>query len=512
MRRSLVAATAASVLLLTAACGGSSGGSSGSGSGDSTELTLAAVTPPSSFAVGEMAQSGPEDHYYQAVYDTLLELDEDGQPVANLVTEWSYDETNTRLSLTLRDDVTFSDGTALDAEAVKANLEAAKGRSGEAGSALGAISSVEVVDATHADVVLSRPDPALLQSLARSSGYVASPAALASPDLATAPVGSGPYVLDADASTAGSTYVYTRNEDYWNAEDFPYDSLEIRFLDDTTAILNGLRSGEINGVSGGTSDVTTGAENAGLTVTTYTNGGIEGVYLWDRAGALVPALADVRVRQAINHAMDRETIVETVKGGLGEPTVQVFGPNSPAYDESLEDTYEFDVDRARELMAEAGYADGFSMTLPDFSPVYPDEQAAMTEAFASLGIEVTYAPITGDQVVGSIIGGQWPANFFNLTAGSPFEMIGLTLTQQSPFNPFKSADPEVDRLVQQAQTTSGDEQTAALQELNRHLVDQAWFAPWDAAEGTFITTTDVAVTAVPGVSVPPLTGFEPAGS
>ncbi|WP_336026284.1 hypothetical protein [Geodermatophilus sp. FMUSA9-8] len=274
MRRSLVAATAASVLLLTAACGGSSGGGSGSGAEGGDRLTLAAVTPPSSFAIGEMAQSGPEDHYYQAVYDTLLELDEDGQPVENLVTEWSYDDSNTRLSLTLRDDVIFSDGT-------------------------------------------------------------------------------------------------------------PFD---------------------------------------------------------------------------------------------------------------------------------AGYADGFSMTLPDFSPVYPDEQAAMTEAFSSLGIEVTYAPITGDQVVGSIIGGQWPANFFNLTAGSPFEMIGLTLTQQSPFNPFKSADPEVDRLVQQAQAASGDEQAAALQELNRHLVEQAWFAPWDAAEGTFITTTDVAVTAVPGVSVPPLTGFEPAGS
>ena len=62
------------------------------------------------------------------------------------------------------------------------------------------------------------------------------------------------------------------------------------------------------------------------------------------------------------------------------------------------------------------------MTLPDFSPVYPDEQAAMTEAFSSINIDVTYAPITGDQVVGSIIGGQWPANFFTLTTGSPFEM------------------------------------------------------------------------------------------
>ncbi|MGY1735778.1 ABC transporter substrate-binding protein [Geodermatophilus sp. SYSU D00684] len=511
MRRSLVAATAASVLLLTAACGGSSDAGSGSGGGDST-LTLATITPPSSFAIGEMAQSGPEDHYYQAVYDTLLRLDENGEPAANLVTEWSFDETNTRLSLTLRDDVTFTDGTPFDAEAVKANLESARTKQGEAGSALGSVASVEVVDATHADVVLSRPDPSLVQSLARSSGYVASPASLSSADAATAPVGSGPYVFDQDASTAGSTYVFTRNEDYWDADRFPYDSLEIRFLDDATAGLNGLRSGELGGLYAPTSDTVSGAEQAGLSVTTYTNGGIEGVFLWDRGGALAPELADVRVRRAINLAMDRESIVEVVKGGLGTPTDQVFTPGSDAYDESLDDTYAFDLERAEELMAEAGYADGFTLTMPDASPVFPDEQAAMTEALASIDIDVTYAPITGDQFIGSIIGGQWPANYLTLTAGSPFEMIALTLTQQSPFNPFKTADPEVDRLVQQAQTTSGDEQTAALQELNAHLVDQAWFAPWLAAEGAYVTTTDVEVAPVPGVSVPPLSGFTPAGS
>src|SRR4051794_35070681 len=210
--------------------------------------------------------------------------------------------------------------------------------------------------------------------------------------------------------------------------------------------------------------------------------------------------------------MDRQTIVKTVKGGQGTATDQVFGPSTGAYDEKLEDAYPYDLDKAKQLMAEAGYADGLSMTLPDFSPVYPDEQAAMTEAFASLGIDVTYAPITGDQVVGSIIGGQWPANFFNLTAGSPFEMIGLTLTPQSPFTPFKTADPEVDRLVQQAQTTSGDEQTAALQELNRYLVDQAWFAPWAAAGATYTPTRAVAVPAGPGVGAPPLPAPEPAGS
>lgn len=511
MRRCLVAATAASALLLTAACGGSSDGASGSG-GSTDSLTLAAITPPTSFAIGEMASSGPEDHYYQAVYDKLLNLDADGQPIPNLVTEWSYDETGTRLSLTLRDDVTFSDGAAFDAEAVKANLELAKTRTGEAGSALRAVDSVEVVDATQAVVVLSRPDPSLPQALARSSGYMASPDALGNADLATNPVGSGPYVLDQDGTTPGSTYAFTRNEDYWNAEAFPYDSVEVRFLDDTTATLNGLRSGEIDGIVASTSDLVTGAEQADLTVTTYTNGGIEGLYLWDRAGALVPALADVRVRQAINYAMDRETIVDVVKGGLGQPTVQMFGPSSPAYDESLEGTYDFDVEKAEELMAEAGYADGFTMSMPDASPVFPDEQAALTEALASIDITVNYEPITGDQFVGSIIGGQWPANYFNLTAGSPFEMIGLALTQQSPFNPFKSSDPKVDELIGKAASSTGDEQDAALQELNAYLVEQAWFAPWDAAEAGYVTGEGIEVEPVQGLSVPPLANLGPAGS
>jgi peptide/nickel transport system substrate-binding protein len=509
MRRSLVAATAASVLLLTAACGGSSDGGSGSG-GSTDSLTLAAITPPSSFAIGEMASSGPEDHYYQAVYDKLLNLDADGQPIPNLVTEWSYDETGTRLSLTLRDDVTFTDGATFDAEAVKANLELAKTKTGEAGSALRAVDSVEVVDATHADIVLSRPDPSLPQALARSTGYMASPDALGNADLDTNPVGSGPYVLDQDATTPGSTYAFTRNEDYWNTEEFPYDSLEVRFLDDTTATLNGLRSGEIDGIAASTSDAVSGAEEAGLTVTTYTSGGIEGLYLWDRGGALVPALGDVRVRQAINHAMDRQTIVDVVKGGLGQPTVQMFGPSSPAYDESLEDTYEYDVEKAEELMAEAGYADGFTMSMPDASPVAPDEQAALTEALAAIDITVTFEPITGDQYVGSIIGGQWAVNWFNLTTGSPFEMIGLALTQQSPFNPFKSSDPTVDELIGKAASSTGDEQDAALQELNAYLVEQAWFAPWVAGEVGYVTGEGIEVEPVQGVSVPPLANLGPA--
>src|SRR4051812_2562912 len=217
MRRSLVATAVATSLLTLAACGGGSS-AGGAGSASSGTLHLATITPPTSFEPGAMAMGGPEDHYYQAVYDTLLKLDGSGKPTADLATDWSYDAANTTLSLTLRDGVTFTDGTAFDATAVKANLEHAKAGTGEAGNALKFVDHVDAVDATHADVVLSTPDPSLVDSLARSAGYMASPEALDSGDIATNPVGTGPYELDQDRTTAGDTYVYTRNPDYWDTE------------------------------------------------------------------------------------------------------------------------------------------------------------------------------------------------------------------------------------------------------------------------------------------------------
>ena len=125
-------------------------------------------------------------------------------------------------------------------------------------------------------------------------------------------------MLDADATTAGSDYVYTRNADYWDADAYPYDKVEIKFLDDTTARSTGCGRAEHSAVGGvSTADVVSGAKSAGLNVATVLQRHDRGLYLWDRDGALAPALGDVRVRQAINYAMDRETIVETVKGGLG---------------------------------------------------------------------------------------------------------------------------------------------------------------------------------------------------
>src|SRR5690606_17813898 len=92
-----------------------------------------------------------------------------------------------------------------------------------------------------------------------------------------------------------------------------------------------------------------------------------GMYLNDRAGEMVPALGDVRVRRAMNMVFDREAIAAHLYAGEATATAQIFNPGSSAYDASLDGAYPFDVNEARRLMEEAGYADGFGIEVPSVS-------------------------------------------------------------------------------------------------------------------------------------------------
>ena len=189
-------------------------GGSSSASSQPTTLSLSQIAAPDSFAPGNFG-TGPNSQYLQPVYDSLLRNDENGEPTQNVATDWSYDATQTTLSMTLRDGITFTDGTKLDAAAVKTGLEAAKKGTGEAGGQLRDLKSVDVVDPTHVKLVLTAPDPSLLPNLGRNAGMLASPAAVGKESLKTEPVGSGPYVLDKAQTQAGNKYVYTRNTSYW---------------------------------------------------------------------------------------------------------------------------------------------------------------------------------------------------------------------------------------------------------------------------------------------------------
>ncbi|RUR01806.1 ABC transporter substrate-binding protein [Labedella endophytica] len=505
VRRRKAAATIAAAAALSLAFAGCSTGSDSAEGGEQT-LTLASAVDINSFAPAD-SRDAHYVQYYQPVYDTLIQIAPDGEYVADLATEWEWNDDQTTLSLTLRDDVVFTDGSDFDADAVKANIEATREGTGTSSVAFAAISDIVVNSATSVDLVFTQPDPGIIRQLALPGGAMASPDSIDAGTLADAPVGTGPYVLDEAETTKTVQYTFVRNDDYWNAEAYPYDRIVIKPITDATARFNAVRSGEVDGATGDAINAEQ-AEGAGLTVTTSPGPGFQGLFLFDRDGTMVPALADERVRQALNYAIDREAILDTLYDGSGTITNQVFNPKSEPYDESLEGAYEYDPDRAQELLAEAGYADGFSMTIPE--PVYANLSPLLTEQLGAVGITVDWAQVPQAQTNDEYLSGKYAAVWYQLQSSDPWQGINFWGASDAPWNPLGNTDPEIQAAVDLIRTTSGDAQVEAYRALDTLFVEKAWFVPAYFPDAVYFSTAGVDVDAQALQIVPSIANYAPA--
>lgn len=433
-------------------------------------VTMVAAAAPASL---DPAASlwGPTAPFYEAVYDTLLRMNPDGTVQPWLATAFEYDDAHTTLTLTLRDDVTFTDGSALTADVVVQNLQRFKDGAATNAPKLAGITAIDAPDDATVVITLAAPDPALLSALAQDAGLVASGQALANPDLATAPVGSGPYVLDTGATVIGSTYTYNKNSDYWNPDAQYLDSIVIRATADPISIINAAKAGEIDLSQVPSADARTEMEGAGWTVEEVKQGGFNGLMLFDRGGTIAAPLADVRVRQAINYALDRDALVEVMGNGGGAATTQVFPEYGQAFDAALDDAYPYDPEKAKELLAEAGYPDGFSITMPDLG--LRDTFVFIEQMLGDVGITIDWEATQLADSIGQIMTGKYAMTFFALGAPTDWETVQQVIAPTASFNPFKSEDPELDALIEQLRLGDGD----AARAINEYIVEQAWFAP-----------------------------------
>ncbi|MCU1442527.1 MAG: peptide transporter substrate-binding protein [Cryobacterium sp.] len=503
--RTATAALAITAALALTSCSGGATGSGDEGAGGT--LTLGAITAPTTYDAGG-SEWGNRAPFYQAVYDTLLLATSKGEIEPFLAESWEYDDTNTVLTLKIRDDVTFTDDSKLTADVVKQNLERFKtGTSPDAGY-LTAVSSVEAPDETTVVITLAAPDPAMLNYLTRSAGLIASGEALADAEsLATTPVGSGPYMLDADASVSGTSYTYTKNPDYWNPDLQHYDTLKINVLGDATAALNAIKAGEVNGIKLQNNDNLAEVEGAGWTVNANELD-FQGLLLLDRAGTTSEPLGDVRVRQAINHAVDRKAMLTALQSDNGTVTAQVFPESSPAYDPELDKRYPFDPKKAKDLLADAGYADGFTLAMPSSPLLGTSVYTLLSQQLKDVGITAEYTD-PGNNFIADLLAPKFPAAFMSLEQSPDWQLIQFMISPTAIFNPYHYADPEVDRMI--AEIQNGDEATQAdvAKELNQYVVEQAWFAPWYRVQNSFPTDANTTVEMMPTNVYPAIYDFKP---
>ena len=447
--------------------------------------------------------------YAEAIYDPLLRKTADAQIEGNLATDFVYNDDLTELTLTLQEGITFSDGEPFNADAVKANIEARKLGAGSASEAAKSIEEVVIVDDTTVTLDLVAPNPGLLSALATYLGFMASPVAIAAGTLGTDPVGSGPYELNEAESEAAVSYTFDARDGYWNAEAFPFDTIVIKPFTDFTARYNALSTGQIQFMYG-TSDMVATAEADGLVVQTVP-GEWQGVIMQDRAGTVLPALGDVRVRQAINYALDRETILETYYNGLGQISTQTFNPASEAWVEALNEEYPYDPEKAKELLADAGYADGFTMPVGYSEGFMTPLVPIVAQYLSEVGITVEPVGINGFANGGLETLTSQPSFMLSFSTNIPAWTDVLNkLTPTSLWNHFGYTDDTVSSLLEEIPLTQGDEQKELYQELNTHLVEEAWFAPIVLQQNIYLSSDDISVTMQQAQLVPSLRFFAPA--
>ena len=477
-RRLLALVTAVAVALTASGCAASAKPDASASGARGGTLRIALAAAPTSLDPANMEQS--TSPFAQPAYDALIGVTADGTLVPSLATEWGFtDDENKVFEITVRDDVTFSDGEKLDADALIANFEHLDdGRSNVATLVNGG--TYEKVDDDTIRITWDTPHPLAPQALTQRwvAGMVVSPKAIAEdPEgLATQTVGAGPYTLDAAQTVAGSRYVYEARDDYWNPDGQLWDEVVITVIENPEQRLNALKTGEIDYAVGDLSTADSAA-SADLQVL-YAPTIVYGLSLLDRDGTLGSPLGDVRVRQAINYALDRTSIAQALLGDYGFATEQTMVPSEPGYVKALEDRYPFDQDKARALLAEAGYPDGFTLpVIASTSATAATLAQVYVEQLAAVGITVELDSRPGPDYFEAMTGGTFPAA--GIGYGSqplPMEYDGL-FGPDAIFNPLGSTSPTIEENMAAALVAPEDEAATLYEAITTELVEEAWFAP-----------------------------------
>jgi len=317
------------------------------------------------------------------IFDTLTTRDDNGELVGGLATEWvAVDDLTWRF--TLREGVTFHNGEPFDADSVVFSVQrildpATRSPIGE----LSLVEEVRAVDAHTVDFVMKEPDPILPEKLALFGGVMLPPEyARAEGDaFASSPVGTGPYEFV--EWQRGDRVVLEANPDYWGGAP-QVQRLVFRKIPNAADAMAAARTGEVDIVSGLSPDAAAQLEGS-TEVEVVAVPGIRTFSVSLNAEVEGP-LADPRVRQALNHAVDVPALIDSVLGGYAQQVATLLPKQSDAHDPSIQ-PYAHDPERARQLLAEAGYAGGFPIALSAENQ-YATVVQAIAGQLAEVGVQV----------------------------------------------------------------------------------------------------------------------------
>jgi len=431
------------------------------------------------------------------MFERLFQFDPAMKLTPWLATGFTNNDTATEFTLTLRPGVTFQDGTPFDAEAVKTNLErlADQSKGLKRNSLYNMIQTVTVLAPDQVKIELNRPFGAFINTLAHPSAVMWSPAVLKQypqeAQLRLHPVGTGPFKFV--GWQPGKEVRFAKYENYWNKGWPKVDNVTFTPSPEDATRVASLRSGQVDAIYPLPSDLVNSVQgDSKLSIQRDPS-----IYLYYMAvNTGNKTLADVRVRQALNYAIDRDLWLKVVFAGMGTPATSAIPERVQFYEKQAEPHYSYDPAKAKALLKEAGYPNGIDLKLWSTNATASVRAAQFLKAqLATAGIRVTVTPMdsgTRNSKLWSVSDPQkaefdlYYGGWSTSTGDADWAMRPLFATESwvpKSYNASYFSDPAVDKAIADGLATADPQKRAAAYATAQQLV-------WKASPVTFLGTPD----------------------
>ena len=423
-----------------------------------SDITIAMQLEPPHLDPTSAAAQAIDSVVYTNIFEGLTRFMGDGSVVPGLAESWEISDDGTVYTFKLREGVTFHDGTAMDAEDVKFSLDRAMAEdSVNAQKALFAgIETVEVVDPLTVKVTLSEPNGNFLFNMAWGDAVIVAPESIET--IQTNPVGTGAFTFG--DWVQGDSITLNRNPNYWG-EQPALETATFKFISDPTAAFAAMMAEDVDAFDNFPAPENLPQFEADPRFQVIV-GSTEGETILSTNNKK-PPFDDIRVRQALAHAIDRQAIIDGAMFGYGTPIGTHFAPHNPAYVD-LTGTSNYDPKKAAELLAEAGFADGFETTLHLPPPAYARRGGEIIAAqLAEVGIKAEIINVEWAQWLESVFKGK----DFGLTVISHTEPMDIGIYARPDYY-FQYDSLDAQTLMETLNaTTDPDERTRLLGEMQR---------------------------------------------
>ncbi|MBO4579572.1 MAG: ABC transporter substrate-binding protein [Clostridiales bacterium] len=474
----------ASVLIASMAFGLASckGGSTSSGS-----VTVGITQEPGTFDPFTVVAAGDQEIIFN-IYEGLLKYDSKGNLNPCLAKDYEISDSADVYTFTVRDGVKFQNGQELTPNDVVYSLQKAAGLLPDSdGKALvSAFAKVKTVELTKDDpskvrVTLKEPDSELLSFF--TCAIVPAEYDTSSKD----PCGTGPFKFDSYSISQNVTL--SANKDYWGGAP-AIDKVVFKICADMDAGLLELQSGTIDIFPHLTKDRADQLSADAYNILDNSSNMVQIFALNNK----VEALSNPKVREAINYAIDRSDIIKVTMDGAG---VALYAPMSPAmgkwYDSSLDGKYSKDIDKAKSLLAEAGYPDGFDLkvTVPSSYLVHVNTAVELASELSAVGIKLKIEQIDWATWLDEVYSKRnYESTVICLTSDyAPYDVI-QRYASDSKDNFINYSNKEVDELIKKLPLTPGEDEKLTIyhQILNIMAEDNASCYIQDPQEMVAVST------------------------